>query len=478
MSFKDILEEIAYSENSIENQNEGRDWRKFHARFPRINTKQCSEQTFSQWQTIVGDLNWIFKNTNKHPVFYNEWLQEEHPGIYKSNNRGKRAIDKGEVSNFSRQFGYSLMDIERKIRREVRQVFFLERSILCYPEKTHLVGTLEFLRDSMFAYDYLREEYEKNRHLNGIASEAEGYQVEAPIEATETPIVISTGVPEVPLIDDVPVEEVGKKEEDEKEEEITIQLPEDSQNLIPRVREAIKREAVKGMWDKKTKTNEDGKINDVPSTFIRLTSQENDELNRSLRRAQEKGIDALPAIITLAHDLDISFDHIRAVAQKMGYLSKSPRGAKTTPEERKKVLQLFEVELLNGDYTYARYWGLIYTTSLKYRIWPKSVERWTQEKCGFNRPLRQIINTRCRPLKSLFPSLIGDEETEKEEMPETETSAELDFNITTTERRIIDKSLSLDIVRLRKLLNLANLKIPEKVTLSFNNGTLVIGWVE
>jgi len=478
MTFKDILDELEITPSQEDNQVEH--WKNRHSRFPRINTKQCPQLIYGALTIILGDLHWVYKEDNGHPIFHNAWIGETHPGIKKSNNRGVRCIDKGEVSNLSRQFGFSMMDIERKIRREIRQLYFLERAVVAFPEKANIVEVLKDHRDSILCYDYLLEEYQKYKHLNDeilkLKAEPEAESESASSESISSPSPTIETIESSPdsiestsslLVSPEVAPEIESEDSSESEEEsITIESIE-------------------------------------PGTFLSLpipvTHQEIEEITAALKQAQEQKIEALSAFISLANDLDVSFSYIRVLAKKMSYLSQSPRGAKTTPTQRKEIIQQFDEKLLGDDYSYTSYWEMVYTIALKYQIWPKSVEKMIQEKCGFNRPERPNVSIRCRPEKKLFPQLfnavikeqLAKEESAKEQhtiettLPAeevkkegTEMPSDLEFNVVSKERKIIEKTLSLDLPKVLKLLSLANIKVPDNARLTFQNEILSISWME
>lgn len=473
MSFKEIVNQ-AKATSQRETDGGIRDWRSRHARFRRINTRQCPDLSYEEVAKIVSDLNWVYKAHNSHPIFYNEWLGETHP----IHNRS--LLNKERVAHLSRQMGFTLLDIERKVKKEVRQLYFLERAMEAFPEKRErLEEILQDQKDSILPYDYLREEYFKYRSEAGLTDIAESADAPAePQQETQQEIYL----------------EVMDTEEEEMDSQtsgqITAPAPAATVNPPPAEQPQISAPLVSAP---------------IPWALA-MTPVEKTTLLACLMEAKKSGIDPLLAIIALAHDMDISFERVRHIAADLDYQSHSARGIKTTVAQREEIIQLINTQLVEKDYTYNRYWSLVYATALAYRMWPKSVEKIIQIQWNyqFERPERPDPLKRFLPTEKLFPGLLltaaSGNKNVTAALPPSEnkavtaalpkpsegkkkspsTSTDLGLQVETQERRIVvmEKRLSLDVGMLRKLLAPSGISLGENVSLSVKDDVLSISWSE
>jgi len=454
MSFKEIVNQARAAASHNISDNGIRDWRNRHGRFRRINTRQCPDLSYEEIEKIVTDLNWVYKSHNSHPVFYNEWLGETHP----IHNRSK--LNKERVAHLSRQMGFTLMDIERRVKKEVRQLLFLERALEAFPEKRErLLEAIQDHKDSILPYDYLREEYLKHSSAPVIEEDVEKAGSEFGIDKM-LQIHLEVGVEDVEVSDSA------------------IPTPEPSVISV----DPVERETAVSA----AAANEITQIVSAPSLWaLPMNSEEKAFLIRNLLEAKKTGIDPLLATIALAHDTDISFERVRCLAIDLGYRSESARGSKTTAEQREGIIKLIDTQLVEKEYTYSRYWSLVYATALSFRMWPKSVEKMIQVhwKYQFERPERPDPNIRVLPTEELFPGLLTSAPKptngESAKLPAPASTDNLEFQITTKERRIVEKSLTLDQQMLRKLLGLAGVKLgAQDFSLTLKDSKLEIHWSE
>jgi hypothetical protein len=111
---------------------------------------------------LVGELGWVPAGGTKHLKYRNIWIPGYSPNIAMPHKGGEHRP--GHVAAYSDAFGFTRVDLERTLRKEVRIILFLERAIMAFPEHDVAIRKhYDTLKREYLADPSLLAEYERAR---------------------------------------------------------------------------------------------------------------------------------------------------------------------------------------------------------------------------------------------------------------------------------------------------------------------------